>query len=274
MLKSTKVGNTEYGSIEDAIANWTNNTTLTLLTDVTLSDVVTLKSTEHHILDLGTYTMTAASGKNAIEIVPEGVGTAARQCLTINANKTNPGGISASGMSCIYYHNSEKINDRMTITINDGVFNGSYAIKQLTGPTNFLGFVSSPLRGQGAAYCVINGGIFNAQVYLNAGMLNVTGGVFHKNLTCMGDITAYRLISGGRFKSMTVTADAEGKFTIGSAKSTYDVGLYVDKDGYLVVGGPVITEAPADNYEKKAYTTWNSYLQYSSAAVYGLYYEK
>ena len=42
-----KVGNTEYATIDEAVAAWTNNTTLTLLADVTLSDVVTLKSTEH-----------------------------------------------------------------------------------------------------------------------------------------------------------------------------------------------------------------------------------
>ena len=267
------VGSTVYTNIDEAIAAWTNNTTLTLVANVTLKDVITLKSTEHHILDLGTYTMTAAEGKNAFEILPMGVGTAARQCLTINAHTDNPGGITATGKSCIYYHNSEKISDRMTITINGGVFNGSYAINQLTGPTNNFGFVNSPLRGQGAAYCVINGGTFNAQVFINAGMLKVTGGVFHKNLTCYGDSTAYRLISGGRIKSMTMTADAEGKFTIGSNKSTYDVGCYVDDEGYLVVGGPVITEF-GDKFAAKAtnYSKWSSYLQYSSAAKYGLYY--
>ena len=268
-----QVGNTKYGSIDEAIAAWTHNSTLTLLADVTLSDVVTLKSTEHHILNLGTYTMTAASGKDAIEILPMGVGTAAKQCLTINADANNPGGITATGKSCIYYYNSENINDRMTITINGGVFNGNYAIQQLTGPKNFIGIVSSPLRGQGAAYCVINGGTFNAQVYLNAGMLKVTDGVFHKNLTCMGDQTAHRLISGGRFKSMTMTADAANKFAIGTAKETYDVGLYVDDEGYLVVGGPVITEF-GDKFAAKATnaTKWSSYLQYSSAAEHGLYY--
>jgi hypothetical protein len=73
-----------------------------------------------------------------------------------------------------------------------------------------------------------------------------------------------------------MTADASNKFWVGSAKETYDVGVYVDKDGYLVVGGPVITEAPGINYEKKSYKEWNSagYLKYSSAAEYGLYYEK
>ena len=70
-----------------------------------------------------------------------------------------------------------------------------------------------------------------------------------------------------------MTADAEGKFTIGSAKSTYDVGVYVDDEGYLVVGGPVITEFDS-RFEAKAanYSKWSSYLKYSSAATYGLYY--
>ena len=61
-----KVGNTEYATIDEAIANWTNGTTLTLLADVTLSDVIKLSSTEHHILDLGTYTMTAGVKKNSM----------------------------------------------------------------------------------------------------------------------------------------------------------------------------------------------------------------
>ena len=268
-----KVGNTSYATIDEAIANWTHGTTLTLLSDVTLSDVITLKSTEHHILNLSTYTMTAASGNHAILITANGVGTAAKSCLTINADVENPGGIIATGKACIYYNNANKINDRLMVTINGGVFNGSYAINSTSGPLNKYGICTSPLRGQGAPYYVINGGTFNAQVYLNAAMLKVTGGIFHKNLTCMGDSTAYRLITGGRFSGMTMTADAEGKFTIGSAKGVYDIGAYIDENGYLVVGGPVITE-PGTNFEASAtYSTWNSALKYSSVATNSLYYE-
>ena len=53
-----------------------------------------------------------------------------------------------------------------------------------------------------------------------------------------------------------------------------NVGLYVDADGYLVVGGPVITEVSA-KYPAVASnaTKWSSYLAYSSAATYGLFYE-
>ena len=106
-----KVGNTEYATIDEAIAAWENGGTMTLLKSVTLNRTIKLNSTKAHILNLGTYTMTAASGKDAIEILPKGVGTAAKDCLTINADATNPGGITASGKSCIYYYNSEKIAD-------------------------------------------------------------------------------------------------------------------------------------------------------------------
>jgi hypothetical protein len=52
-----------------------------------------------------------------------------------------------------------------------------------------------------------------------------------------------------------------------------NVGVYINDDNYLVVGGPVITEF-GDKFVAKATnpTKWSSYLQYSSAAEYGLYY--
>ena len=70
-----------------------------------------------------------------------------------------------------------------------------------------------------------------------------------------------------------MTADASNKFWVGTAKETYDVGVYVDNEGYLVVGGSVITEF-GDKFKAKAtdYSKWSSYLKYSSAAEYGLYY--
>ena len=98
-----KVGDTEYATIDEAIAAWTNGTTLTLLADVTLSDVITIKSTEHHILNLGTFTMTAASGKNAFVIQACGTGSAERTAITISADATNPGGINAGNKCVVYY---------------------------------------------------------------------------------------------------------------------------------------------------------------------------
>ncbi len=263
-----KVGNTEYGKIDDAIAAWTNNTTLTLLADVTLTDVVTLKSTEHHILNLGTYTMTAATSKNTIEITCDGRSSAS-YALTVNADATNPGGITANGKACIYYSKSGSTKDRPIIRIYNGVFNGSYSINSKSnGNTN-------------CPQIWIYGGVFNGNVNLTKNMLRVWGGTFHGWINCTGDSSAYREISGGRFKSWQfMTADADTKFWVGTAKATYDVGCYIDDEGYLVVGGPVITEfgdkfaakAEEDFSKWRAYDSYYSYLKYSSAATNGLYY--
>ena len=256
-----KVGETIYATIDEAIANWANNTTLTLLADVTLSDVVTIKSTEHHTLNLGTYTLTAADKKNAIEITPEGAGTAAKLCLTINAAAENPGRINAGSKACIYYRKTNGINDRLMVTINGGIFDGTISSSSNNG-------------GQACPYFVFNGGVFNKSINLTKAMLKVTGGTFHGMFSCTGDSTAYRLISGGTFKGWTfMTADAANKFAVGSAISVYDVGVYVNDEGYLVVGGPVITDF-GTQFKAKATnaTKWSSYLQYSSAATNGLYY--
>ena len=265
------VGNNRYENIDDAIAAWTNGTTLTLRADVTLSDVVKLKSTEHHILNLGTYTLTAASGKHAIEITCEGRENAS-YALTVNADATNPGGITANGKSCIYYNKSGSTKDRPIILINNGVFTGSYSINSSSnGNTNCPQFW-------------INGGVFNSYVNLTKNLLKVTGGTFHASINCTGDTNAYRQITGGRFKSWQfMTADSDQKFAVGVparpntdgtvTPPQYNVGLYVDDEGYLVVGGPVITEF-GDMFAAKATnpTKWSSYLVYSSAAEHGLYY--
>ena len=255
------VGNTEYYSINEAIAAWTNGSTLTLLADVTLSDVVTLKSTEHHTLNLGIYTMTAASGKHAIEITCNGRSSAS-YALTINADATNPGGITATGQSCIYYEKNDSTKDRPIILINNGVFTGSYSINSTSnGNTN-------------CPQVWINGGVFNSYMNLTKNMLRISGGTFHAAINCTGDSSAYREIKGGRFKSWQfMTADAPNKFWVGSGNGNYDVGCYVDDEGYLVVGGPVITEF-GDKFAAKAtnYSKWSSYLKYSSVAEYGLYY--
>lgn len=90
------------------------------------------------------------------------------------------------------------------------------------------------------------------------------------------DSSAYALISGGKFKELNNlygSALNKDKFTIGSAKGVFDRGVYVDDEGYIVVGGPVITQF-GDKFAAKATNASRvgSYLTYSSAAEYGLYY--
>ena len=90
------------------------------------------------------------------------------------------------------------------------------------------------------------------------------------------DSSSYARIGGGKFKyldNLYGSALNSEKFTIGSAKKVFDRGVYVDDEGYIVVGGAVITEF-GDKFAAKATnaTKWSSYLQYSSAAEQGLYY--
>ena len=268
-----KVGNIEYGSIDEAIAAWTNNTTLTLLDDVTLSDVVTIKSTEHHILDLGTYTLTAASGKNAFVIKACGTGSAERYAITIKADATNPGGINAGNKSIIYYKYADgeiSTEDRPIIKIEGGVF---------TGSTSAWGTAGIYTIGTAARKCAtlnISGGEFHCTINGSSkSKLIITGGLFHYSVGSQGDSTAIRLISGGTFKTLGfMTADSNNtKFWFGTSMGNSNVGLYINDDNYLVVGGPVITEF-GGRFQAKATnpTKWSSYLQYSSAATNGLYY--
>ena len=263
-----KVGNKEYYTIDKAVANWTNNTTLTLLANVTLSKAIEIKSEETHTLDLGTFTMTAAEGYNAIEIMPA---TNRYGKFTINADATNPGGITANGKNCIHYNNTTS-NDLPTITINGGVFNGNYSI--------YCNKTKTP-RGD-SPKVVVNNGTFNGIVKVTYGALYVYDGYFDAEVTCTGadDGHGQRLIVGGTFKKWGfMTADAPSKFTVGSTWGTYDVGVYVDDNGYLVVGGDVVTE-PGETFEASAnHKGWSGYvnhgydyLKYSSAAANNLYY--
>ena len=271
---AAKVGSTEYMTIDEAIAAWTNNTTLTLLDNVTLSDVVTIKSTEHHILDLGTFTLTAASGKNAFEILACGTGSAERPAITIKADATNPGSINAGSKSIVYYDYSKggiSTEDRPIIKIEGGVFNGA---------TSSYGTVGIYFKGGNAARKAatlnISGGTFNCSIYgQGKSKLIISGGLFHYSVGSQGDSTANRLISGGTFKTFGfMTADSNNtKFWFGTSMANSNVGLYINDDDYLVVGGAPITDF-GDKFAAKATnpTKWSSYLQYSSAATNGLYY--
>ena len=281
MAPVAQVGNTKYGSIDDAIANWTHNTTLTLLSDVTLNDVVTLKSTEHHILNLDTYTMTATSGKNAFEIQACGTGAGEQYAITINADATTPGGINADKKAIVYYDYSKGIatgDDRPIIKINGGVFNASTSTLIYGSTVAGIHFKGGSKARQ-AATLNISGGTFNCSINGSGkSKLLISGGTFNYSVGSQGDVTALRRIEGGKFKTLGFMTSGynesnQSKFRFGKSMENNDVGLYIDDEGYLVVGGPVITDF-GDKFAAKATnaTKWNSLLQYSSAAEHGLYY--
>ena len=257
-----KVGNTEYDSMDDAIANWTNNSTLTLLADVTLSDVVTLKSTEYRVLDLGTFTMTAAKGKDAISITAEGRSSAS-YALDIKADATNPGGITATSKAVVKTTGKSGVKDRPIIRFYNGVYNASNVISH------------SGSNGTNCPQFQFHGGVYNANLSANRSLIQIYGGTFNGRFFISVDSSAYALIAGGKFKyldNLYGSALNSDKFTIGSSKGNFDLGVYVDGEGYIVVGGPVITAFGIYAAKATNVTKAGSYLTYSSAAANGLYY--
>ena len=266
-----KIGDTEYTSIDDAIAAWTNGTTLTLLGNVTLGDAIKLNSNEYHILDLGTFTMTAASKMNAIEIVNTNL-EKATYALDIKADANNPGGITAKGKA-IVRTTGNKVKDRPIIRFYNGVFTGTNIIYH-----NLNNGASSP-------YFYFYDGVYNGTVYANRATVHFYGGTFNNALQISVDSSAYGLIAGGRFKSMNNMMGSDistgNKFTIGSSKGVYDRGIYVDDEGYYVVCKTVITdydtlEESGIVFEARKILSGGTldYLTYSSAATNGLYYTK
>ena len=264
-----KVNNAEYYTIDKAIANWTNNSTLTLLANVTLSDVVTLKSTEYHILDLSTFTMTAANGKDAIQITNEGRASAS-YALDIKADATNPGGISATGKTVVKTTGKSGVQDRPIIRFYNGVFNAS----------NIINHAGS--NGTNSPQFIFYNGVYNGNISTNRAICIFEGGTFNGRFYMSVDSSSYARIGGGKFKELKNNYGSSlnsSKLTIGSSKGVFDRGVYVDDDGYIVVEGPVITEfgdkfeAKATNIDAYGTGTYGSYLPYSSVPENGLYYK-
>lgn len=165
-----KVGDTEYATIDEAIAAWTSGTTLTLLDNVTLGEHIFV--TGYRTLDLGTYTIYAPdNGDWAIEI-------SSGSMLTVNADAANPGGISALNSYCIYYQNNSGSGNSPTVVINNGVFSGT--IMSYTA---------------GSSIYEINGGIFNTEINLYNADLRINGGSFNCNIYNVGSCQ----VSGGTF---------------------------------------------------------------------------
>ncbi len=252
-----QVGDAKYLTIDEAIESWTNGTTLTLLSDVVLSDVIKLSSTEYHVLDLGTYTMTAASKKDAIQIVNSGRSSAG-YTLDIKADATDPGGITATGKAIVRTTGKSGVKDRPIISFYNGIFTGSYVVYH-SGSNN----TNCP---QFRFY----GGIFHGTIYTNRTLNQFYGGTFNGGLQMSVDSSAYTLIAGGTFKNLSNSFGSalnSGKFTIGSAKGVYDREVYIDDNGNYV-----IVNAEPEGIEAAVAKTpgANDYLKYSKVATAGI----
>lgn len=262
-----KVGDTEYTTIDEAIVAWTNGKTLTLLSDVTLTDVIKLSSTEYHILDLGTYTMTAAKNKDAIQYVINGRATLG-YALDIKADATNPGGITATGKAIVSHTKpliSAPSKDRPITRFYGGVFNATNVVKQ--GGTFGSGYTGSNAPG-----FQFYGGEYNGAIYTNRSQNQFYGGTFNGSMQMSVDSSAYTLVAGGTFanlsNSMMRSELNKDKFTIGSAKGVYDREVYIDDNGNMVIAAA----EPTQGVEAAVATTPDTtldYLAYSKVATEG-----
>jgi len=252
-----QIGDVQYATIDEAIAAWTNGKTLTLLADVTLSDVIQLSSTEYHVLDLGTYTMTAASNKDAIQIVNNGRSSAS-YALDIKADATNPGGITAAGKAIVRTAGKSGVKDRPIIRFYNGVFNASYIVYH------------SGSNGTNCPQFQFHNGVFNGTIYTNRALNTFYGGTFTGSLMMSVDSSAYTLIAGGTFKQLSnlyMSALNSDKFTIGSAKGVYNKDIVVDENGNYVIGDAASSSTVEASVAKTPGT--NDYLAYSKVATEG-----
>lgn len=264
-----KVADAIYFDIDAAIAAWTNGKTLTLLDDVTLTKTIELNSTEKHTLNLGEYTMTAASGQHAISIIPKGRSSAG-DALIINADADNPGGITAAGKACIYSKGKSGLKDRPIIKINGGIFNGSSCIQH------------SGSNGTNCPQFYIYGGEFThtgawagAAINTNRALILIEGGTFHTALRISPDSSAYTLIKAGKFVDLKNNMGSElnaNKWTFGTSKGNFDVDIFVDENGYYNVtesgaGNEDFEASVAVDYSNVGNTSANATFKYSKLST-------
>lgn len=165
--------------------------TVTLGSNITLTDELTVDKAV--ALDLGEYTITAATGKDAIQVVAGGD-------LTVNATT---GGIAASAGHFAIYTDYEKSVGEKAVTINSGTFGtvqfNKYPIQTTAAQS---GEAVTPTT------VVVTGGTFEGGFKVYHCPVTIAGGTFEQGLdTSVGSITVYSnsrtpiSITGGTFKT-------------------------------------------------------------------------
>ncbi len=253
-----KVGDTEYATIEEAVAAWTSGTTLTLLADVTVSQTVRVDASRNtpQTLKLGDHVWTA-SGCDAFQLYSD-ENTANNGGFKVYANAS--GGVKAD-KNCFSYDKATCANRPVL-----NIYGGTYS----AGPSS--GWFSSN-------YVITNNGTAGPGLYLKVSTTDGTEPVLDgpinlyrvKTFWYAGKLTGVynwgfhstynTVIYEGKFRKqgVTMSADSNGKFKYDESST----GFY-NEEGYYVIakGIPVEYEAKVTN------TTLNNY-----SGTY-LYYEK
>ena len=269
-----KVGTTEYATIDDAVEAWGPGKTLTLLQDVTLSDTVVVemnatKSTSGWTLNLGDYTMTAATGKDAIKLFATG-GTQFNNNNGLKINATEKGGINAANNRVIAVEYSPAdTRYRPRLEFNGGHYVGSYIVQY--GTASWGSYYNSCAATHGPGTYFNKGtdgkpGVYDGKVVLCKSLVQVNAGTFNGDefsvypVSSTGDTYIY----GGKFKSVPTPYNNKGIFKYGDG-----IVYFYDNDGYYeaVTKASISYEAslPKGHVLKK---TSFSALGYNDASVY------
>ena len=264
-----KVGDTEYATIEEAIAAWGPGKTLTLLADVTTTSTVTVEvtnSTQCWTLNLGNYTWTA-SGCNAFKLNATGVTPIHQNArLIINANQS--GGITAQRKYAIQYTDDKNCSDsrgyRPGLYINGGTYNASYVVYYGTSAFSSTKNGASVFLNKSAdgTEPIFNGdfGLSKCPVTVNAGYFNGTRFTVYRVSS-----TVDPCIYGGHFK--TYSAFPVPGNDKGIVFGNYKVFVRSDASIDMTNGAPATYEAKAT---KTLLLSENQSVAYSDY----IYYEK
>ena len=208
-----KVGDTEYATIEEAVAAWGPGKTLKLLSDVTYTSTVTVevnatKSAQNWTLDLGDYTWTA-NGCNAFQLYAAG-GTVMNQNYGLKVFANQKGGITATGKYCIECkYDTSTAGYRPRLEIHGGTYNGSYVIYYYSSSYNNKNISNGPStwfhKSNDDTEPIFNGnfGLYKCPINVYAGYFNGTS--FN---TYPVNSTADTRLYGGHFKTLSAFPSA------------------------------------------------------------------
>ena len=229
-----QIGSTTYATLEAAFDAAVNGNTITLLSDVVLTE--TLVNSKNVVLDLGEYSISGAVGAGTAAQSEEGKLILNRGHLTINS-ANNKGriwntNIDAQGRDAVY--NAENA----TIIINGGVF-GDKDID--TANENADINRGMALRNYGTA--VLNGGKFTAADNFTTGggyaysIVNYGG-----TMTIKDGVEVYGRNNGNLSVNGGEVIVEGGLFTANAEKIHYNI--YLTAGGTMTVNGGTFTKGP------------------------------
>lgn len=264
-----KVGGNEYATLEAAIAAASAGDTVTLLSDVTLTDTLTI--TKNVTLDLSGKTLTVQTGGDGIVVN--------NAELTL-ANSGSSGkyvfDCSASGSDGVYVYNEDAnttskliVNSDVEIKVNSNVNSAIHAFGEQGTAVVDISNGKITATGSGKQFHAIHAD--------QNSTINVTGGEFELNVDfesySEGNDVVGVAIYGNAGKQENIHVNITGgKFTVGGKNAfaqAVQVGMVngYSKDCTVSISGGEIVLNPTENGTGYVYATYNT--SYATAEITG-----